>query len=474
MAAGRAGRASFKLSNPEVVASVKSLCADELKPYGRVLLKRLRERAAETAAAALGLSPGAIDPDTMPKIDPKQLRKVCQRCPQLRVDAEDGQEFSVTLVGCRGTFLDVCSQFDPYPQEMWLAARTYIQSLSDEDMYLPGGRYACARALAGSSLPFLAGFSLGQICHIVQLAISQKQILGHMKGHLVPYSHSENWLKQQHALYQQPLGAHKSASFLPIATWDEVREHLMELLEMESNPERGVVTLSNVKRLFRSHFQLELSETALGHPRVFDLLQDVRLHDICIVQTHGNGQLLVRRRWAPQCARQNQDMNMPHLPKLQISPLSYPAPTQIPQTSATTSCKPSFAGSFMYPSVPIQLDNLPPRLAVLRMAEFDLDMAYELGGLSPGASPRGCRSPWNDAADCCKQFVPSESELSDHSTDVPCTSSDDGCEVSPRSEGLQTAVKNTFIEVSLPRSACAGSRRRLQSVPRDMYSRLSA
>merc|ERR1711997_1231892 len=130
----------------------------------------------------------------------------------------------------------------------------------------------------------------------------------------------------------------------------------------------------------------------------------------------------------------------------------------------TTSWNPAYAGSFMYPAVPIQLDSLPPRLAVLKKAEFDLDMAYELGGLSPGASPRGRRDPWDDAADCCKQGMFSCSdEGSSDSTEVPCTSSDDECEASPKSEALQTAVKNTFIEVFLPEAPCAGSKRRLRS-----------
>merc|ERR1712012_255712 len=72
------------------------------------------------------------------------------------------------------------------------------------------------------------------------------------------------------------------------------------LLESESSQELGVVSLSNLKRLFRSRFQLELSETALGHSRLFDLLHDVRFRDVCAVQAHRNGQLLVKRVKGPQ------------------------------------------------------------------------------------------------------------------------------------------------------------------------------
>jgi len=53
------------------------------------------------------------------------------------------------------------------------------------------------------------------------------------------------------------------------------------------------VTVSNVKRLFRSYFGLDLSETALGYSRLSDLLQDPRFRDIGVVQARGAGQVVV-------------------------------------------------------------------------------------------------------------------------------------------------------------------------------------
>merc|ERR1740121_780842 len=229
-----------------------------------------------------------------------RLRRVCQTCPQLELQPEDGREFSVTLVGRPHQFLDACSPDDVYPSEMWLEAATYFQSLSKEEMYLPGGRYACARVLVGRGLPFIAGRSLGQVCHIVQLAISQKRILGYLEGQLVPYMHSEEWVKEQCAFHQQPICSKEGANSLPVASWEDARRGLLQLLASETSPELGVVTLSNVKRLFRSRFQLELSETALGHSRLFDLLHDVRFRDVCTVQAHRNGQLLVKRIEGPK------------------------------------------------------------------------------------------------------------------------------------------------------------------------------
>lgn len=50
------------------------------------------------------------------------------------------------------------------------------------------------------------------------------------------------------------------------------------------NNQTNQVPLSNIKRIFRSQFETELSETSLGHSKLSELLQDERLHDICTVR----------------------------------------------------------------------------------------------------------------------------------------------------------------------------------------------
>merc|ERR1711884_371908 len=84
---------------------------------------------------------------------------------------------------------------------------------------------------------------------------------------------------------------------LPVASWGDARACLMSLLDSDVGPEPGVITISNVKRLFRSCFQLELSETVLGHTRLFDLLTDPYFHDVCSVEPQGDGQVVVRRNF---------------------------------------------------------------------------------------------------------------------------------------------------------------------------------
>jgi len=400
-------------------------------------------------------------------------------------------------------------------------------------MHLPGGRYACARVLVSRGLPFLAGCSLGQVCHIVQLAISQKRILGYLEGQLVPYWHSEEWVKEQYAFHQQPICSRKGTNSLPLATWEEARERLLQLLDSESNPEPGVVTLSNVKRLFRSRFQLELSETVLGHSRLFDLLHDIRFRDVCTVQAHGNGQLLVKRAEGPRHIPCHQlGLTQGQEPYYQEAWTGTSCPQQQGGGAPGSQAAPPgvwnhvFMGSVLYPQAS-NMSALPPNLSMLREAEIDLGMEHTWQGLSPGASPRdspthsSCgASPWannshQEMADFCMKFHEEDSGVSTDTTpyfrDAPFLSgwsSDEaepavtplalqaeeiraeeeataaamcrnlretlqhwGTDVDAPGEVKSSAIKNTFIDFRTAKHT--GSKKRLSSVPKDLFSKKS-
>lgn len=263
----------------EVVAVVYSLYADELRPYGRLLRKRLGER-----GCGLGLAPG--DAGLV------HLRAICGGSAELYVQAAQGGEWSALLSGVDPCFIDVYSPEDVYPAELWTAASRYFGSLHEGDFDLLGGRFACAECLASRRLDFLEGRSLGQICHIVQLAISQKKILGYSHGGTVPYAFSDSMLKdlaasRQSSCVTAELVARRER---PLATWQAVRCYLREALSSAALAgDGGALALSQVKNVFRSQFHVELSETALGHSKLSGLLHDERLRDICEVRLTEQG-----------------------------------------------------------------------------------------------------------------------------------------------------------------------------------------
>lgn len=276
----------------ELVAAARSLLEDELKPFGRVLLKRLRERMAAREALEHGLPEDSVDVESMPRIDPKRLRRACEDCRELIFQSEDGQEYSVIPWKGSLPFLDVCSPFDMYPAELWENVVDYLKHLPEDVSQLPGGRYESARVLSTRKLPFLAGFSLGRICHIVYIATSQRKLLGYAGGFLVPYEQSDAWKKEQCAMQQSPV----TEASTRIASWDDVVMCMRKLLQ---SGDAGGVAISNIKRMVLSRFNVELSETALGHTRLQDVLCDPRLQEVCTLYKDQHGPTKVVRNYVP-------------------------------------------------------------------------------------------------------------------------------------------------------------------------------
>lgn len=281
---------TIKSTEQEVIAAVRSLYEDQLKPYGRILRKRLVEH-------SVAAGRGSVD------IDAKHLREICEGSEDLCTEPGEGGEWSTVLREVPPTFVDVYSTADPYPEDLWKAIEAFFNGPEWADANLPGGRYSCAQTLVEQKLDFLAGCSLGQVCHIVQLAISTKKVLGYLKGATVPFYRSQSMVKQNCAEMQQPCiaaagssGVNGDTPELPFATWDTVRDHLQHILKEACVAGKESVAISNVKRLFRSDCQTELSETMLGHFKLTDLLQDERLRDICALQLHDQGYVLVAQQ----------------------------------------------------------------------------------------------------------------------------------------------------------------------------------
>lgn len=264
----------------EVLLAIDSLYDDELKPFGRILRKRLVERTQ---------TDGCREVD----INIKELRSVCEACDELDVQDVDGADWAVTRKNREATFVNVYSPDDLYPDELWDAAAEYLDSLDGLSMVLPGGRYSCAQVLRNLNLSFLDGRSLGEICHIVQLSISQKKLLGYFNGTVVPYKHSQSMIKDKNAQCQRPCTG-PSRGKVSVATWECLGSCLQTLFEGQKTPGH-FLPLSNIKRLFRAQFHIELSETALGYAKLSELLQDPRLQSLCEVKLQGHGYVIIQK-----------------------------------------------------------------------------------------------------------------------------------------------------------------------------------
>jgi hypothetical protein len=318
--------------------------ADQVKPYGRLLRKRIVEQ-----AEMLGL--GQVE------VDEAALRQacICNQC--LHIVQEEAGEWVCYMHGKQVSFIDATDPKDCYPPELWQAFEEYLEYLAnfaggadEEKAKLPGGRYACAKELKDRNLYFLQGRPLGQICHIVQLAISQKHLLGHTDMGLVPYRLSHTAKKHASAKMQKAVPTRGNR---PVATMDDVvRIMQVEMqkawIQAQSSipPQEPSIPLSNIKRIFRGSYKMDLSETFLGCSKVSELFEnEPRLRNICSVKLREHGYVVT----APQPV---QVTSPPSYPQNLFTGYTMPAgysPTEPMATSAPMPASYSPASSYEPP-----------------------------------------------------------------------------------------------------------------------------
>jgi len=263
----------------DVVAAIEELYLDELKPVSKLLRRRVFDRINSSRAMAVEVV----------NVDMGSLKAICGQCSLLSLETVGRGDWCALLVGHPSLFVDSSDPSDPYSATMWASFQAFCEGPQGCALNFMGGRTAATEALRSQNLHFFDEFSLGRLCHIVELALSQRSILGYKNGAIVPYQLSERALKEQNALQQQPC----AASQKEVATLEMARACLQQLLQESPS---GSLPLPNVKRLFNARFNLQLSETVFGHSKVSDLLQDSRFEDICTVEFH-NG-FTVRRKVA--------------------------------------------------------------------------------------------------------------------------------------------------------------------------------
>merc|ERR1719502_442676 len=87
----------------------------------------------------------------------------------------------------------------------------------------------------------------------------------------------------------QVAAANDEAPTVPFADWAAVRSCLVEIMNLARHSEHGCEPLANIKRLFRSRYHLELSETLLGYTKLSEVLQDPQVSDLCTLQMRNSG-----------------------------------------------------------------------------------------------------------------------------------------------------------------------------------------
>jgi hypothetical protein len=242
-----------------VVEAVESLYEDEIMPHHMLVLRRIEENYGE-------------------RWSPQQLKSLCFMVPEvLLVSDGEARRYKVMLQNPPEgfeEFVDQSSPEDPYPAGLWLKVKVFLQGEAENEMEgargWPGSRYEFAKWMR-SHLNCLAEQSLGRVCHLVQLCISKKELLGYRQGNLVPFQLSDDCRKKSHALLNLPTQIQPGEKY--VRTWEQAGELIARVLAQN----KGEVQLSSLKVMCRKMFHMELSECALGHAKLSHFLQDHRL-----------------------------------------------------------------------------------------------------------------------------------------------------------------------------------------------------
>jgi hypothetical protein len=244
-----------------LLEALTSLYEDQIMPVTRLVLRRIDEKYRERWSS-------------------KQLLSLCGRVPEIKL-AEGSQIGAILLRDPPKDFEGFADQAvldDPYPLELWFHIKAFLEeevrlhdlrSKADAPGW-PGSRYEFAKWMR-SRLKWLSDYSLGQVCHMVHLCVSKRELLGYHRGDLVPFQLSENCRRKSHALLKIPSQIRPGESYAQ--TWEQARDLIVRVLEQHG----GKVPLACLKKLCRSTCSMELNECALGHTKLTELLQDDQL-----------------------------------------------------------------------------------------------------------------------------------------------------------------------------------------------------
>eukprot|EP00928_Gymnodinium_smaydae_P089207 TRINITY_DN73200_c0_g1_i1.p1 TRINITY_DN73200_c0_g1~~TRINITY_DN73200_c0_g1_i1.p1 ORF type:complete len:457 (-),score=40.10 TRINITY_DN73200_c0_g1_i1:41-1411(-) len=143
-----------------LTGAVESLYEDRIRPLSLYVRGRLKEKGCEEAMLRCYLQ-------LVPSF-PSVFRL-------LNENSGNQQDAMIELIEKPSWFkgwIDIDDPDDKYEQSMWQDLEEYLKTGHE----FAGGRYGMARELHARKLSFLSEFCLGEVCHIVQLAIQVRKL----------------------------------------------------------------------------------------------------------------------------------------------------------------------------------------------------------------------------------------------------------------------------------------------------------
>jgi len=256
-----------------LISTLESLYQDRIKPMANYIKGRLKER-------------------SVPDVIVKTFEDLFSQHPDLFEvqNPHQGEETTIFFHKPPAWFkgwVDIDSSDDPYDEIMW----TELAKFLDGEHTFAGGRYGMARELMQRNLKFLEDYSLGEVCHIVQLAIQHRRLIVYHRKMLKPI---------QTVLCQLSPGEGGAVDIA--AEGEEIKDMddlTLVLFRMLMHHPTGI-RLCRMKQMIKHEFSRKLSEMAFQCTKLIELFNQEPLSETFILDTENDGKSIYVRLGNPE------------------------------------------------------------------------------------------------------------------------------------------------------------------------------
>lgn len=253
-----------------LVSTLESLYQDRIKPMANYVKGRLKERACPEPIVKSFVELCAEHPDLFAVIRP--------------AENDEASIFLRTEPSWFKGWIDIDSPHDPYQEEMWEELAEFL----DGEHTFAGGRYGMARELMQRNLPFLADYSLGEVCHIVQLAIQHRRLIVYHRKMLKPIQTVLCQLSPGNGSTPGPEGE-------DIKDMDDL---CLVLFQMLMHHPQGL-RLCRLKQMIKHEFCRKLSEMSFQCTKLIELFNTEPLAGTFVLDTENDGKSIYVRLGKP-------------------------------------------------------------------------------------------------------------------------------------------------------------------------------
>lgn len=252
---------------------LESLYDDRIKPMANYVKGRLKERSTPEPIVKSFVELYSQHPD---------LFYVQQPAPGSQTD--EATIFFLKEPSWFKGWIDIDAPDDPYDEHTWNELAKFL----DGEHTFAGGRYGMARELMQRELPFLSKLSLGEVCHMVQLAIQHRRLIVYHRKMLKPI---------QTVLCQlSPANGNG-----PGSEGEEIKDMddlCVVLFRMLIHHPQGI-RLCRMKQMIKHELCRKLSEMAFQCTKLIELFNQEPLSETFILDTENDGKSIYVRLGDP-------------------------------------------------------------------------------------------------------------------------------------------------------------------------------